>query len=201
MVAFKARSGEIDPTEHTYLSPVDGIYLADTTSVATLLDTTMDGQLLDPAAPAGSKISTLGIERESFRGSWLAITAGMVESVSEASMAGIYVSKMYSRIPLWGVPLGEYIVAPDANLNETSTGSSIVVKKNRIFSGALVIAGTKYYVSGILTQSGEASLSIRGKNGPLLVRLVAANVSGVRVLDVSVTGKGVNYNRLAVYGR
>jgi hypothetical protein len=196
MVAFKARSGEIDSAEQNYLNPVDGIYLADTSSVATLLDTTMDGQLLDPAAPAGSKISTLGIERESFRGSWLAITAGMVESVSEASMAGIYVSKMYSPVPLSGIRQGEYEVVPDS---KKAKSTSIDVKKNGRFSGKLVVDGTKYDLSGVFNKSGEATQSIRGKSGRVLVRIVAAKVSGIRVLDVSATGGGANYNKLAVY--
>lgn len=199
MVAFKARSGLVDPVEYTYLSPVDGIYLADTSSVATLLDTTMDGQLLDPAAPAGSKISTLGIERESFRGSWLAVTAGMVEEVSEASMAGIYVSKMYSPIPLSEIRQGEYEAAPDSTESKKSKSTSIDVKKNGKFSGKLVVAGTKYDLSGTLNRSGEARQSIRTKSGRVLVRIVAAKVSGVRVLDVTATGGGVNYNKLAVY--
>jgi hypothetical protein len=159
----------------------------------------MYGQPLDPAAPEGSKISTLGIERESFRGSWLAITAGMVESVSEASMAGIYVSKMYSPVPLSGIRQGEYEVAPDSTEAKKSKSTSIDVKKNGKFSGSLVVAGTKYALSGTFNKSGEARQTIRTKSGGMLVRIVAAKVSGVRVLDVTATGGGVNYNKLAVY--
>lgn len=199
MVAFKARSGAVDPVEHTYLSPVDGIYLADTSSVATLLDTTMDGQSLDPAAPEGSKISTLGIERESFRGSWLAITAGMVESVSEASMAGIYVSKMYSRVPLADVLAGKYIIDPKLAAEDPLKGTSIIVNKNGKYSGQLFINGLKYLLKGTLDSSGQATQQVGKGQNILLVKLVAAEVSGVRVLDVSVTGVGVNYNELAVY--
>lgn len=199
MVAFKARSGAVDPVEHTYLNPVDGIYLADASSVVKLLDTNTDGQSLDPAAPAGSTISTLGIERESFRGSWLAITAGMVESVSEASMAGIYVSKIYSPVQLSGIRQGEYEVAPDSTEAKKSKSTSIDVKKNGKFSGSLVVAGTKYALSGTFNKSGEARQTIRTKSGGMLVRIVAAKVSGVRVLDVTATGGGVNYNKLAVY--
>lgn len=199
MVAFKARSGEIDSAEKNYLNPVDGIYLADTSSVATLLDTTMDGRLLDPVAPAGSKISTLGIERESFRGSWLAITAGMVESVSEDSMAGIYVSKMYSPIPLSEIRKGDYKVASDSTEVSKSGSTIIDVNKNGKFTGKLVVGGTKYNLHGRFNQYGEAWQSIRSKSGHVLVSIVAAKVSGVQVLDITATGGGVNYNKLAVY--
>ena len=196
MVAFKARSGEIDPVEQNYLNPVDGIYLADTSSVATLLDTPMYGLPLDPAAPEGSKMSTLGIERESFRGSWLAITAGMVESISEASMAGIYVSKMYSRVPLADVLAGKYIVDPEL---AEKKASQVTMNKSGKYSGQLFIDGVKYLLKGTLNSAGEATQEISTGQNILLVKVVAAEVSGVRVLDITVTGGGVNYNKLAVY--
>ncbi len=61
-----------------------------------VLDTTQNGSLLDPAAPAESKISALAIERESFRGTWLAVTATMLEPVSSESLAGIYLTNFPS---------------------------------------------------------------------------------------------------------
>ena len=92
LAAFKARTGEIDEMENTYIDPVDGIYVGNSAEVAGLLDTTLAGQALDPYAPEGSTIATLGIEREAFRGSWLAVTASMVEEGTEAGMAGIYLT-------------------------------------------------------------------------------------------------------------
>jgi|GEM_PF-1226422 len=94
-VAFKARTGEVDPVEHSYVNPVDGIYLGSELGLSSLLDTTMDGQTLDPEAPVGSKITALGIEREGFRGTYLGVSATMsvaATSESEAveSLAGIY---------------------------------------------------------------------------------------------------------------
>jgi hypothetical protein len=94
MIAFKARRGEIDPVENNYTNPVDGIYLGNQSGWITMLDTTMDGQLVDPAAPVGSKITTLGLERESFRGDWLAFAASMLEPISTESMAGVYATKV-----------------------------------------------------------------------------------------------------------
>jgi hypothetical protein len=90
LAAFKARQGQLDPVENSYIDPVDGLYVGNSAEVIALLDTTQNGQLLDPAAPVGSKISALAIERESFRGTWLAVTATMLEPVSSESLAGIY---------------------------------------------------------------------------------------------------------------
>jgi hypothetical protein len=140
--------------------------------------------------------ATLGIERESFRGSWLAVTAGMVESVSEASMAGIYVSKMYSPIPLADVLAGKYIVDPELAEKKPSR---VTMNKSGKYSGQLVIDGLKYLLKGTLGSSAQATEEISTGRNTLLVKVVAAEVSGVRVLDITVTGGGVNYNKLAVY--
>jgi hypothetical protein len=107
MAAFMARSGGIDQGENNYLAPVDGIDLADGRSTATLLDATMDGRMLEGAAPVGSKIATLGIEREGFRGSWLIVTASMVEETAEEGMAGIYTAKMSTGISRMELPIGK----------------------------------------------------------------------------------------------
>jgi len=100
---FKARKGEL--VDNVYVNPVDGIYLKKWPGkgqvIQTVLDTTMDGQAVDPEAPAGSIITELGIERESLRGRWLAINASMApppvdgeESEEEDSMAGVYVTRV-----------------------------------------------------------------------------------------------------------
>jgi hypothetical protein len=94
LVAFKGRNGVIDPVENNYVAPLDGIYLGNGAQVDALLDTSMPGQFLDPAAPEGSAISAVSIERESFRGSWFAVTASMLEPISGASMAGIYSTRI-----------------------------------------------------------------------------------------------------------
>lgn len=93
--AFKARTGEL--VDGVWVDPVDGIYLErgpGRSRLVTVLDTTMDGQALDPEAPAGSTVTALGLEREGLRGDWLAITASMgVEGESEEEgMAGVYVT-------------------------------------------------------------------------------------------------------------
>ena len=93
--AFKARTGEL--VDGVYADPVDGIYLRKgpgQSRIVTVLDTTMDGQALDPEAPAGSTIAELGLEREGLRGDWLAVNAsmGIEGSTEEEGMAGIYIT-------------------------------------------------------------------------------------------------------------
>jgi hypothetical protein len=68
-----------------------------------LLRTGDSGAMVDPEAPAGAVISALGIERDGFRGNWLAINVSMLvpstdvtaaaegeESEEETGWAGIY---------------------------------------------------------------------------------------------------------------
>jgi hypothetical protein len=78
---------------------VDGIYLARGPGrlwLSTVVDTTMNGQVLDPEAPADSRVLEVGIEREGLRGRWLAINAkmGYEGGEEEDDMAGIYITEL-----------------------------------------------------------------------------------------------------------
>jgi len=96
--AFKARTGEL--VDRVYVDPVDGIYLRNGPgqgqAIVTVLDTTMDGQLLDPEAPVDSTITELGLEREGLRGDWLAVSAkmGIEDGEEEDDMAGVYLTRV-----------------------------------------------------------------------------------------------------------
>jgi hypothetical protein len=97
--AFKARTGELDDYD-VYTNPVDGIYLkrggpSIKQAMVTVLDTTMEGQILDPDAD-GWTIMELGIEREGLRGEWLTINAkmGIEGGTEEEGLAGIYLTKV-----------------------------------------------------------------------------------------------------------
>ena len=99
-VAFKARMGEV--VSGAYVNPVDGIYLRKApgnSPIATVVRTGMDGTLIDPEAVAvdsdtGSTIpipvTTMGIERDGFRGDSLAINVSM--GSEEDGWAGIYLT-------------------------------------------------------------------------------------------------------------
>jgi hypothetical protein len=87
---------------------VDALLLRDvkpnrTGDLVPLLRTGDLGAIVDPEAPAGAVISALGIERDGFRGDWLAINVSMLvpsttataaadgeESEEETGWAGIY---------------------------------------------------------------------------------------------------------------
>ena len=81
---------------------MDGIYLRKGPgpwhgqAIEPVLDTTMDGQTLDPEAPAGSTITELGLEREGLRGYWLAVSSKMggEGGEEEDDMAGIYLMEL-----------------------------------------------------------------------------------------------------------
>ena len=106
--AFLSRTGDLDDGTNTWIDPIDGIYLAKSAdsgaaTVQTLLQTGMDGTLLDPEAvwdddenPATPDvplpITTLALEREAFRGGRLAISAKM--GTEEAGWAGIYLGQL-----------------------------------------------------------------------------------------------------------
>ena len=96
--AFKARTGEL--VDGVYVDPVDGIYLrkgpGQGQAIVTVLDTTMDGQTLDPEAPVGSTIAELGLEREGLRGDWLAVSAkmGIEGGEEDDDMAGVYLTNL-----------------------------------------------------------------------------------------------------------
>lgn len=86
---FKARTPE----------SVGGIYLRKgpgSLPIVSVLDTTMNGQTLDPEAPADSTIIELGLEREGLRGNWLAINAkmGVEDGEEEDDIAGIYITQV-----------------------------------------------------------------------------------------------------------
>ncbi|MDE3187542.1 MAG: hypothetical protein KGM96_08480 [Acidobacteriota bacterium] len=78
------------------IGSVDGIYLAqgpDAAPILTVLDTYMPGQEIDPAAaPEGSSIVTVGMERDGLRGDWLVVTSSMLNETTTLSNAGVYVT-------------------------------------------------------------------------------------------------------------
>jgi hypothetical protein len=85
--AFKAVAGD---SVGIYLSKGPG------QGALTVLDTTTDGQAVDPEAPAGSTVTELGLEREGLRGDWLAVTAtmGVEGGTEEEGMAGVYLTRL-----------------------------------------------------------------------------------------------------------
>lgn len=85
-VAFKAQKVE-----------VDGIYLRiNRGAISTLAETGMSGRLFDSRNPkADLPITSLGLERDGFRGNLLAISASMADA--DSSWAGIYFTDLLGR--------------------------------------------------------------------------------------------------------
>ena len=88
-MVFKAR---------TYGEPVvDGLHWAAVglrqTVETPLLRTGDAATSVDPMAPAGASITTLGVERDSLRNGWLAINASMLDAVTGEAWAGVYVAR------------------------------------------------------------------------------------------------------------
>jgi putative cell wall-binding protein len=75
-----------------------GIYLGQgpgpVEHIATVIDTTTDGTSVDSQAPAGSVVTTVGLERDGFRGRNLALSVSMLNSTTAESWAGVYLTSV-----------------------------------------------------------------------------------------------------------
>ncbi len=99
-VAFKARQGEVQ--DGAYVDPLDGIYLRKGPSgkapIATVVQTGMDGSLIDPQAPVdttgAAPVTEMGLERDGFRGVTLAVNVRMGAEESATGWAGIYLTRV-----------------------------------------------------------------------------------------------------------
>ena len=95
--AFKARS--VDGSDGIYLRKVlpPPSKIGDVTA---LLKTGMPGAMVDPLTPSGALISALGIERDGFRGQWLAVSVGMLAeggTEEDTGWAGLYVARFFDE--------------------------------------------------------------------------------------------------------
>lgn len=103
---FKARTGAV--TEGAYVNPTDGIYHRPSplSPISKLVETGMNGTIFDPAAtyqpvddlgnpdgpPQPLPVTTMGIEREGFRGDTIVLNIGMGNE--ESGWAGLYLTKI-----------------------------------------------------------------------------------------------------------
>ncbi len=100
-VAFKGLRGE-----------VDGVYLSrgPESTLIGALTTMMPGTLVDPDAPVGSTIVTIGIEREALRDDWFVISASMLDEITKESWAGVYIASITDILPCMGDLNGDALV-------------------------------------------------------------------------------------------
>lgn len=66
------------------------------------LTTMIPCTLLDPDAPVGSTIVTIGIEREALRDDWFVISDSMLDEITKESWAGVYVGSITDILPREG---------------------------------------------------------------------------------------------------
>src|SRR5690606_3048849 len=95
-IAFKGRATELAGSKE-YIDPVDGIYMVNPIigdGLKIIAETGMEGGYIDPGMPdafrATLPITNLGIERDGFRGTKLAITVTMGNE--ELGWGGIYLT-------------------------------------------------------------------------------------------------------------
>lgn len=85
-------------------SPVaggSGIYLAqgpEDGRIVTVVDTSRSGTAVDAAAPAGSMVITVGLERDGFRGRYLALSISMLNATTSESWAGVYLTTVPKKL-------------------------------------------------------------------------------------------------------
>lgn len=182
-VAFKSRTGLLGPAEHNYINPVDGIYLANGSEITTLLNTTMSGQSLDPAAPAGSTISALSFEREGLRGRWLAVSATMLNAMTTESLAGIYATKLETKQAQLKVGYYNGLVRHSHMAGRVS----VLVLKSRAFSGLAQIGAVNYPFTGKFDASAVATVSLKLRGLPTRqMRLEAILIGEFEALNLNV---------------
>jgi hypothetical protein len=145
--------------------------IGNSAQVDSMLDTNTLGQSLDPAAPVGSKVSALGIERESFRGSWFAFTATMLEPVSSESLAGIYLT----RFPEAQTPSGNGQVT-NGNGNGEKNGNGKLSK-----SAKKKLAALNAKKKGLLQKIKALNGSKNGKKTALEQRLQFVNQQIIQI--------------------
>jgi hypothetical protein len=113
-VAFKA----------TPVAGGSGIYVGQGPSVQeriiTAVQTSEVGTALDSGSPVGTLVSTVGVERDGFRGRFLAINASMLDPVSATGWAGVYVTSVPANLAVESQTIT--FPAPDpAYVNDTFT--------------------------------------------------------------------------------
>ena len=80
---------------------VSGIHLATGTtpgSIVTVVDTTRSGVTVDPEAPADTFVTSVGLERDGFRGRYLALNVAMANADASLTWGGIYLVAV-DRLP------------------------------------------------------------------------------------------------------
>ena len=182
-VAFKARRGRLDPANHDYVDPLDGIYLRDGFAEGPfeiVVDTRTSGLVLDADAPVDSVVTEVGLERDGFRGDFLAVSASMTVpgASEEEGMAGIYLTRVGARggIPSIATPPPSATLAGESQLFRWTTNGARVIEwwlfvgsrlgaRDYFDSGSLGVV-TFAKVSGLPTDGSAVYVRLWYRSGP-----------------------------------
>ena len=129
-------------------SGTTGIYLAEGPAdrpIVSVVDTTTAGPSVDPEAAADTVVTSVGIERDGFRGRYLAVSVGMANADASVSWAGIYLVTVDRLVPVapaagadsQAVPVP---AAPHAQQQETSMKAHATTTLGRMVMAAALAA-------------------------------------------------------------
>ncbi len=135
-VVFKATKGDVSGL----YGAMDVSDLFDYSELMTLLETGMDGDILDPMA-AGLPIVSLGIERDGFRNGLLAINASM--ATAEEGWAGIYLTSGDVGAELRAMSIYAYPIPEPDTLTQIGLGLAILAYL-RLHQGKIAIIRRSY---------------------------------------------------------
>ena len=193
----------------------DGIYLrrglSEFVPLIAIAETTMtSGQPIDAGAPAGAVVSTVGIERDGFRGDYLTVAVGMLapdpaDPANTLGWAGLYLAQVA------GIPEGAPVVTSVASrkvhgsagifdLALTSNTSDPTIEPRGGPAHTIVFEFDKAVVDGVASVT-EGSATVAGtvfSGNQMQVSLsgvgdqqyVAVSVSGVLAVGGGPTGAG-----------
>ncbi len=118
-VAFKA----------TPVAGGSGIYIGQGPStnerIITALQTSDVATTVDSSAPAGTLVTSVGLERDGFRGRYLAINASMLDSVTSTGWGGVYVTTVASNLAMENQTI-DFPTPPSAHIGSTLTLNATV---------------------------------------------------------------------------
>ncbi|MHB1209502.1 MAG: hypothetical protein ACYC1I_07305 [Acidimicrobiales bacterium] len=111
-VAFKA----------TPVAGGSGIYVGQGPStkerIITAVQTSEEGVTLDSSAPAGTLVSSLGLERDGFRGRYLVINASMLNPSTSEGWGGVYRTTVPENLAMESQTI-DFLTPPSAHIGNT----------------------------------------------------------------------------------
>lgn len=130
-----------------------GIYVGQGPStkerIITAVQSSDAGTILDSGAPAGTLVSSVGLERDAFRGRYLAITASMLDPVTSTGWGGVYLTSVPSNLAVESQTI-DFATPPSAHIGRTFTLNGTVTSGLPITYSVAATSG-----AGVCSLSGS----------------------------------------------